>query len=97
MSDVVAHAVAEGFTHIAFADLFLEDVRRYREERLAGTGLTPIFPLFGALQERWADEGLHRESGGAVVRSTRAVRRAGRQPPIRATPLSSAAVAGRAR
>jgi uncharacterized protein (TIGR00290 family) len=40
-------AVAEGFTHVAFGDLFLEDVRRYREERLAGSGLTPIFPLWG--------------------------------------------------
>ncbi|HET7218339.1 MAG TPA: hypothetical protein VFJ02_09835 [Vicinamibacterales bacterium] len=40
-------AVADGFTHVAFGDLFLEDVRRYREERLAGTGLTPIFPLWG--------------------------------------------------
>ncbi len=39
-------AVAEGFTHVAFGDLFLEDVRRYREERLAATGLTPIFPLW---------------------------------------------------
>jgi uncharacterized protein (TIGR00290 family) len=39
-------AVADGFTHVAFGDLFLEDVRRYREERLAGTGLTPIFPLW---------------------------------------------------
>ncbi|MEZ5286207.1 MAG: hypothetical protein R2712_15630 [Vicinamibacterales bacterium] len=37
---------AEGFTHVAFGDLFLEDVRRYREERLAGTGLTPLFPLW---------------------------------------------------
>ena len=41
----VARAVAEGFTHVAFGDLFLEDVRRYREEKLAGTGLTPLFPL----------------------------------------------------
>jgi uncharacterized protein (TIGR00290 family) len=40
-------AVAEGFTHVAFGDLFLEDVRRYREERLSGSGLTPIFPLWG--------------------------------------------------
>jgi diphthamide synthase (EF-2-diphthine--ammonia ligase) len=40
--------VAEGFTHVAFGDLFLEDIRRYREERLAGTGLAPIFPLFGS-------------------------------------------------
>lgn len=42
----VARAVAAGFTHVAFGDLFLEDVRRYREDRLAGTGLTPLFPLW---------------------------------------------------
>jgi uncharacterized protein (TIGR00290 family) len=48
MGAAVARAVAEGFTHVAFGDLFLEDVRRYREERLAGAGLTPVFPLFGA-------------------------------------------------
>ena len=39
MGAAVAGLVAEGFTHVAFGDLFLEDVRRYREERLAGTGL----------------------------------------------------------
>src|SRR3954467_7873515 len=39
-------AVADGFTHVAFGDLFLEDVRKYREDRLAGTGLTPLFPLW---------------------------------------------------
>jgi uncharacterized protein (TIGR00290 family) len=42
----VKEAVVDGFTHAAFGDLFLEDVRRYREERLAGSGLTPIFPLW---------------------------------------------------
>jgi uncharacterized protein (TIGR00290 family) len=47
MAGVVGQALAEGFTHVAFGDLFLDDVRRYREERLAGTGLTPLFPLFG--------------------------------------------------
>jgi uncharacterized protein (TIGR00290 family) len=47
MASAVADACALGFTHVAFGDLFLEDVRRYREERLAGTGLTPIFPLWG--------------------------------------------------
>jgi diphthamide synthase (EF-2-diphthine--ammonia ligase) len=46
MAAAVARAVAEGFTHVAFGDLFLEDIRRYREEKLAGTGLTPLFPLF---------------------------------------------------
>jgi uncharacterized protein (TIGR00290 family) len=42
----VDRAVADGFTHVAFGDLFLEDVRKYREDRLAGTGLTPLFPLW---------------------------------------------------
>jgi uncharacterized protein (TIGR00290 family) len=46
MRGVVARAVADGYTLMAFADLFLPDVRKYREERLAGTGLTPLFPLF---------------------------------------------------
>ena len=38
--------VTDGFTHVAFGDLFLEDVRRYREDRLAGTGLEPLFPIW---------------------------------------------------
>ena len=46
MSAAIAKAKAEGFTHVAFGDLFLEDIRRYREERMKGTGLTPIFPLW---------------------------------------------------
>jgi uncharacterized protein (TIGR00290 family) len=46
MAAVLRQAAADGFTHVAFGDLFLEDVRRYREERLAGTGLTPLFPLW---------------------------------------------------
>lgn len=47
MAATVRAVVADGFTHVAFGDLFLEDVRRYREDRLAGSGLTPIFPLWG--------------------------------------------------
>jgi uncharacterized protein (TIGR00290 family) len=46
MAAACRSAVAEGFTHVAFGDLFLEDVRRYREERLAGSGLAPLFPLW---------------------------------------------------
>lgn len=52
----VAQAVADGFTHVAFGDLFLEDVRRYREDRLAGTGLAPLFPLWGIPTARLARE-----------------------------------------
>jgi uncharacterized protein (TIGR00290 family) len=33
---------------VAFGDLLLEDIKRYRESRLAPTGLTPLFPLFGS-------------------------------------------------
>jgi diphthamide synthase (EF-2-diphthine--ammonia ligase) len=47
MSVAIANATAAGFTHVAFGDLFLEDIRRYREARMEGTGLTPLFPLWG--------------------------------------------------
>ena len=47
MRAVVQQAAADGYTHVAFGDLFLEDVRRYREDRLAGTDLAPLFPLWG--------------------------------------------------
>jgi uncharacterized protein (TIGR00290 family) len=46
MRDAVSGFVRAGFTHAAFGDLFLEDVRRYREERLAGSGLEPLFPIW---------------------------------------------------
>ncbi len=35
-----------GVAAVAFGDLFLEDIRRYREERLTGTGLRPLFPVW---------------------------------------------------
>ncbi len=47
MGEAVKKALAAGITRMAFGDLFLEDVRRYRETQLAGTGLTPIFPIWG--------------------------------------------------
>ena len=56
MAAAVAEAVRDGFTHAAFGDLFLEDVRRYREERLAGTGLEPMFPIWGLPTARLAEE-----------------------------------------
>jgi uncharacterized protein (TIGR00290 family) len=46
MADACRRAVAEGFGTIAFGDLFLRDVRAYRERQLAGSGLTPVFPLW---------------------------------------------------
>jgi len=52
MRGAVDALVADGFTHVAFGDLFLEDVRRYREDRLDGTGLTPMFPLWKTMSTR---------------------------------------------
>jgi uncharacterized protein (TIGR00290 family) len=46
MKTAIDGFVAAGFTHVAFGDLFLEDVRRYREDRLAGSGLAPLFPIW---------------------------------------------------
>jgi uncharacterized protein (TIGR00290 family) len=54
MRVAVADAVEAGFTHVAFGDLFLQDVRRYRVERLAGTGLEPLFPVWGVPTDRLA-------------------------------------------
>jgi uncharacterized protein (TIGR00290 family) len=62
MRVAVSQAIAEGFTHVAFGDLFLEDVRNYREQKLAGSGLTPLFPIWGIptdqLAIRMVDNGL---------------------------------------
>jgi uncharacterized protein (TIGR00290 family) len=46
MKTAIEGIVADGFTHVAFGDLFLEDVRKYREDRLAGSGLEPLFPIW---------------------------------------------------
>jgi uncharacterized protein (TIGR00290 family) len=46
MKTAIDGFVADGFTHVAFGDLFLADVRRYREDRLAGSGLAPLFPIW---------------------------------------------------
>ena len=47
MGEALAALRAErGVTHVAFGDLFLTDVREYRERMLAGSGLTPLFPLW---------------------------------------------------
>lgn len=46
MRAVVTHARQQGVTHIAFGDLFLEDVRAYRVSLLAGSGIEPLFPLW---------------------------------------------------
>jgi len=46
MADFVARAGNDGVRCMAFGDLFLQDVRRYREERMQGTGIEAVFPLW---------------------------------------------------
>ena len=54
MRSAVAAALDDGITHIAFGDLFLEDIRDYRCRQLAGTGITPLFPIWHAPTDRLA-------------------------------------------
>ena len=46
MLTVLERAKAEGIYTIAFGDLFLEEIRRYREERLRESGISPFFPIW---------------------------------------------------
>ncbi len=46
MRGVCQRAFAEGITAVAFGDLFLQDIRDYRERQLLGTGLEPLFPVW---------------------------------------------------
>ena len=52
----VAEQAAAGIEAMAFGDLFLQDIRRYREAKLAGTGIAPLFPLWGIDTSRLARE-----------------------------------------
>ncbi|HET9370193.1 MAG TPA: hypothetical protein VFO19_08085 [Vicinamibacterales bacterium] len=63
----IERAQQEGFTHVAFGDLFLEDIRTYREARLAGTGLEPLFPLWGRPTAALAGEMLSAGLGAYVT------------------------------
>jgi uncharacterized protein (TIGR00290 family) len=56
MGAFVAEQAGAGVEAMAFGDLFLEDIRRYREGKLAGTGITPLFPLWGIETGRLALE-----------------------------------------
>ena len=56
MAQTCAKAVAEGVEGVAFGDLFLEDVRAYREKQLKDTGLQPIFPVWGLPTRALAQE-----------------------------------------
>jgi diphthamide synthase (EF-2-diphthine--ammonia ligase) len=56
MRDLIHRATEHGGTHFAFGDLFLKDVREYREKQLAATGISPVFPLWGLDTRRLAQQ-----------------------------------------
>jgi len=62
MTEFLRQAREQGIECMAFGDLFLEDIRSYRENNLADTGITPIFPIWGlettALSHNMMDSGL---------------------------------------
>lgn len=56
MAAFTANAKNKGIECFAFGDLFLEDVRNYRVEKLAGSGIEPIFPIWGLPTDTLARE-----------------------------------------
>jgi uncharacterized protein (TIGR00290 family) len=62
MGVAIADARLDGVSAIAFGDLFLADVRAYRERQLQGSGISPLFPIWGiptdVLARRMVDVGL---------------------------------------
>ena len=56
MTGFITEVLAMGIRHMAFGDLFLEDVRAYREKQLTGTGIAPLFPLWGSDTSELAQE-----------------------------------------
>lgn len=67
MGAFVAVARAQGVEAMAFGDLFLADIRAYREKQLAGTGIAPLFPLWKRDTRKLAEEMI---GGGLVTHIT---------------------------
>jgi len=56
MRQFVGEAAAQGVECMAFGDLFLEDIRRYREDQLQGSGIEPLFPLWSIPTNELAEQ-----------------------------------------
>jgi uncharacterized protein (TIGR00290 family) len=56
MSDAMLRAKTEGVRHVIFGDLFLEDIREYRERQLALCEMIPLFPLWGRDTRKLAED-----------------------------------------
>jgi diphthamide synthase (EF-2-diphthine--ammonia ligase) len=57
MGEALGRARGEGGTHVVFGDLFLAEIRAYREAQLAPLGLTPVFPLWQCSRTRCSTAG----------------------------------------
>lgn len=68
MAAVIEQACDAGIERVVFGDLFLEDIRAYRVEKLAGTGIEPVFPIWCGRAGTWALAREMIEAGvGAVI------------------------------
>jgi len=67
MREAIQQAKQEGVTQMVFGDLFLEEIRAYRQQQLAGTGLSPLFPLWRRPTGELAKEMI---AGGLVAHVT---------------------------
>ena len=56
MEKFIAKAKEQGIECMAFGDLFLEDIREYREAKLSGTGISPLFPIWQTRTDKLAKE-----------------------------------------
>jgi uncharacterized protein (TIGR00290 family) len=56
MASMIDRLRGQGVTRVVFGDLFLQDIREYREAKLRGTGIDPVFPLWGRPTARLAEE-----------------------------------------
>ena len=98
MRAAIAEAKAAGVTHMAFGDLFLEDIREYRVRLLEGTGVEPLFPIWTTAEDTPA---LARQDagggsrGGPDLRGPEAVERAVRGSAVRRDAPGGTACRGR--
>ncbi len=51
-ADALRPLIAQGIRHVAFGDIFLEDIRAYRAQQLARLGMTPVFPIWTGSRRR---------------------------------------------
>ena len=83
MAAAMGQAKAQGITHVIFGDLFLEDVRAYRETRLKPIGITPVFPLWrqptDALAREMIASGVDAQAG---LRRSEGIAQDLRRPPL---------------